>query len=90
MSDRLITLRELCEKTGVSRRSIQRFERAGLIKSAEKNNKGHLLYAADTTERVIKIIFLRMLQIPLMEISALISLPESEFVSYIGKRTLNL
>ena len=39
-----VTLRELCENVGVTRRAIQGYEKMGLVKANETNKYGHLLY----------------------------------------------
>ena len=39
-----MTLRELCNEVGVSRRTIQRYEVFGLISPSGKTNRGYLLY----------------------------------------------
>ncbi len=39
-----MTLRELCNELGVSRRTIQRYEVFGLISPSGKTNRGYLLY----------------------------------------------
>lgn len=46
------TLRELCEHTGVSRRAIQGYEKAGLMTAAIKNERGYLLYDSNAQDRV--------------------------------------
>ncbi len=40
----LLTLKQICESIGVSRRSIQCYEKAGLMIPSDKNKYGHLLY----------------------------------------------
>ena len=39
-----LTLQEVCKFTGVSRRAIQGYEKAGLVSATERNERGHLLY----------------------------------------------
>ncbi len=46
------TLREVCEMTGVSRRAIQGYEKAGLVRSSGKNERGYLLYDEERVERI--------------------------------------
>lgn len=36
----MMTLREVCNKTGVSRRAIQGYEKVGLVLSSGKNKYG--------------------------------------------------
>ena len=37
-------LNEVCRDTGVSRRAVQGYENAGLVRATAKNKYGHLLY----------------------------------------------
>ena len=46
------TLREVCAKYKVSRRAVQGYEKAGIVKSTGKNKMGYLLYDAATQERI--------------------------------------
>ncbi len=38
------TLREITEELGISRRAVQGYEKAGLVKPTARNKYGHLLY----------------------------------------------
>ena len=48
----MITLKELCEASQVSRRAIQGYEKAHLISSTGKTEKGYLLYGENSIEEV--------------------------------------
>ncbi|MCF0128200.1 MAG: MerR family transcriptional regulator [Pseudobutyrivibrio sp.] len=48
----MMTLRELCEKSKVSRRAIQGYEAAKLVKATGKNKYGYLVYDEAAQERV--------------------------------------
>ena len=73
----LIKLKKLCEMVGVSRRSIQCYEKAGLMGPTDKNKYGHLLYD-DTALHKAKIIrFMQELGFKLREISEIIDAPNS-------------
>lgn len=50
-----MTLREICETLEVSRRAIQGYENAGLVKATGRNKYGHLLYDDKAKERIAKI-----------------------------------
>ncbi len=52
----MLTLKELCECTGASRRAIQGFEKAGLIRATARNKYGHLLYDESVAEKVKRIL----------------------------------
>lgn len=69
-------LRELCADTGISRRAIQGYEKAGLVSPSGKNKYGHLLYDKETEERIRLIKFYQKVGFTLREISAVIDSPE--------------
>ena len=64
------TLREICAGTGVSRRTIQGYEKAGLVSASGKN--GHLLYDQAAEERIRNIRFYQQIGFPVREISGII------------------
>ena len=39
-----MTLREVCDMVGVTRRMVQCYEQEGLVASTDKNKYGYLLY----------------------------------------------
>ncbi len=55
----LKTLKEVCKITSVSRRTIQGFEKYGLVSASGKNKYGYLLYEDKDIERISYIKFLR-------------------------------
>ncbi|MBQ9141766.1 MAG: MerR family transcriptional regulator [Lachnospiraceae bacterium] len=63
------------ETLGLSRRVIQGYEQAGLLKPTGKNKYGHLLYDYEAFERVKEIRFLQQLGFQLKEIKGLIDAP---------------
>lgn len=50
-----MTLRELCDSLGVSRRAVQGYEKAGLVSAEGKNDRGYLLYDEDAQEKINRI-----------------------------------
>lgn len=66
-----ITLRELCARSGVSRRAVQGFESVGLLKPCGRNKYGHLLYEEEMAIRAERIRFLQDLGFSVKEITAL-------------------
>ena len=48
----MMTLREVCNKIGVSRRAIQGYEEVRLVLSSGKNKYGHLLYDDLAVEKI--------------------------------------
>lgn len=71
----MITLKELCAVVGVSRRSIQCYEKAELMKASDKNKYGYLLYDTEAVNRATKIKFLQELGFKLSDIKELIDEP---------------
>lgn len=50
-----MTLREVCNSLGVSRRTVQGYEKAGLVKPTGKTERGYLFYDEKTRERIREI-----------------------------------
>lgn len=71
------TLKEVCTELGVSRRAVQGYEEAGLVKATRKNKYGYLLYNQYAQERIERIKFLQDLGFSLKEIEQLIDAPKN-------------
>ncbi len=71
------SLKELCELVQVSRRSIQRYEKAGLMKPTDRNKYGYLLYDEAAVVRAGKIKFLQDIGFKVKEIKVLIDAPKN-------------
>ena len=50
-----MTLKEVCDYTGVIRRAIQGYEKVGLVKPTEKNKYRHLLYDKNAINKILEI-----------------------------------
>lgn len=74
--EQMMTLREVCEITGVTRRAIQGYEKAGLLKPSGKTERGYLLYNASTRERVKQIKLYQQLGFTVKEIGEIIDAPD--------------
>ena len=70
-----MTLREICETLEVSRRAIQGYENAGLVKATGRNKYGHLLYDDKAKERIAKIRFYQQLGLSIADITSIIDAP---------------
>lgn len=68
-----ITLKELCTKLGISRRTIQGYEKKGLVAASGKNKYGHLLYDEKAQERIREIRLYQQLGFKLREINAVMN-----------------
>lgn len=69
------TLKEVCEELNVSRRAVQGYEDAGLVKATRTNKYGHLLYNRRAQERIERIKFYQDMGFTIKEISLLIDAP---------------
>lgn len=70
-----ITLREVCESFGVSRRAVQGYEKAGLVSATSKNRRGYLLYDTDSQERIKKIKMFQQMGFSIKDICRIIDAP---------------
>ena len=82
----LLTLKQICESIGVSRRSIQCYEKAGLMMPSDKNKYGHLLYDIHAMHRAEKIKFMQELGFKLREIKEIIDAPSDVIKEALEKR----
>lgn len=73
--DRFKKLTEVCKTTGVTRRAIQGYEKAGLVAATEKNKYGHLLYDNEAIERIKRIRLYQCLGFKVQEIKRIIDAP---------------
>lgn len=71
-------LRDVCAETGVTRRAVQGYEKAGLVSPIGKNKYGYLLYDAAGIERVRTIRFFQRIGFSIKEIQTLIDAPSRE------------
>lgn len=71
------TLRQVCAELGLSRRTIQGYEKAGLVAPSGRNKYGHLLYGKPEQERIQLIRFYQQMGFPLKEIKSLLEAPDS-------------
>lgn len=70
------TLKEVCMELDVSRRAIQGYEKAGLVKATKKNKYGYLLYNQEAQERIKKIKLFQDIGFSIKEICILIDAPK--------------
>lgn len=90
MNDNDKSLKEVCEMIKVSRRVIQGYEDAGLIKASGKNKYGYLLYDKSTTERITNIRLYQKMGFQLKEIKEFIDKPEAEIKEVLEERQVYL
>lgn len=70
-----MTLREIGDTFGVSRRAIQGYEKAGLISASGKNERGYLLYNETSQDRIRQIKLFQQMGFTIKEIKDIIDAP---------------
>lgn len=74
------TLREVCAKYKVSRRAVQGYEKAGIVKPTGKNKMGYLLYDTATQERIGMIRMYQDIGFSIREIKEIIDAPKTSAI----------
>jgi len=74
------TLREVCAKYEVSRRAVQGYEKAGIVKATGKNKMGYLLYDAVAQERIGTIRMYQKIGFSIKEIKEIIDAPRTGII----------
>lgn len=82
----MITLREVCENVGVSRRAVQGYEQAGLVTPTGKNKRGYLLYNQEEQEKIRQIKFFQEMGFSIKEIKKIMRAPKEELKRAIEQR----
>ena len=77
------TLREVCESFDVTRRAIQGYERAGLVKATGKNKYGYLLYDEETQKLIARIRFYQKMGFSIKEIKTLMAASREDVIDMI-------
>lgn len=73
-----LTLREICQATGASRRAIQGFEKAGMVRATGRTERGYLLYEGNVVEEVRRIVLMQQMGFRVKEIAALLRGPRGQ------------
>lgn len=73
-----MTLRELCDSLGVTRRAVQGYEKAGLVCAVDKNERGYLLYDEEAQEKIDRIKVYQQFGFTIKEIHFLMNAPRCE------------
>ena len=83
-----LSLREIRNTLGLSRRVIQGYEEYGLVRPSSRNKYGHLLYDQETVNRMANIRFLQNLGFELKEIAEVIDMPTEEMKKLLKERSV--
>lgn len=78
MTDEVMTLHELCDAFGVSRRTVQGYEQLGLVRATGRTVRGYLLYDLQAQKEIQKIRQLQKFGFQVKEIKSLMLLPKAE------------
>lgn len=70
-----MTLREICQTLGVSRRAVQGYEKANLVSASNKTERGYLLYNNSAVERIKLIKLFQDMGFSITEIKKIIDAP---------------
>lgn len=81
-----ITLREVCNMVGVTRRAVQWYERAGLVNSIGKNKYGHLLYDGEMVKKIKTIKLYQNFGFNVKDIKVLFEVSDEKYVEMMNGR----
>lgn len=71
----MMTVKQVSELTGVSVRTLQYYDRIGLLPPAEYTEAGYRLYDDSALERLQQVLLFRELEFPLKEIKSILESP---------------
>ena len=80
------TLREVCNQLGVTRRAVQGYEKAGLVKPSDKNKYGHLLYDEDAINKISEIKLYQNFGFSIKEIQNLQNLSKEDYIEKLNEK----
>jgi DNA-binding transcriptional MerR regulator len=81
-----MTLKEVCNHVGVTRRAVQGYEKAGLVRAIEKNKYGHLLYDEAAVERIREVKQYQDFGFAVKEIEVLLGVSREEYLEMMEER----
>ena len=90
MRNDLMTLKEVCKETGVTRKIVQTYENYGLVKATTKNKYGYLLYDDAAVKKIKKIRLYQRFGYRLSEIAKLEYMTADEQVMILKEKINNM
>lgn len=90
MRNDLMTLKEVCKETGVTRKIVQTYENYGLVKATTKNKYGYLLYDDAAVKKIKKIRLYQRFGYRLSEIAKLEYMTVDEQVMILKEKINNI
>lgn len=85
-----MTLRNICDTFGVSRRAVQGYEKAGLVSMSGKTERGYLLYNESSQQRIKQIKLFQQMGFTLKEIKDIIDAPNDILKAALEKQVEKL
>ena len=85
-----MTLKEVCDHKGVTRRAVQGYEKAGLVKPIDKNKYGHLLYDDSAIKKIKEIKKYQDFGFSIKGIKGLQALPKVEYLEKLNSQLVLL
>lgn len=82
----MMTLREVCNKIGISRRAVQGYEQAGLVVASGKNKYGYLLYDEATVQKIRLIKQYQDFGFKVKEIKLLQAISREKYIEMMSKQ----
>ena len=90
MRNDLMTLKEVCKETGVTRKIVQTYENYGLVKATTKNKYGYLIYDDAAVKKIKKIRLYQRFGYRLSEIAKLEYMTVDEQVMILKEKINNM
>lgn len=90
MRNDLMTLKEVCKETGVTRKIVQTYENYGLVRATTKNKQGYLLYDDAAEKKIKKIRLYQRFGYRLSEIAKLEYMTVDEQVMILKEKINNM
>lgn len=90
MRNDLMTLKEVCKETGVTRKIVQTYENYGLVKATTKNKYGYLPYDDAAVKKIKKIRSYQRFGYRLLEIAKLEYMTVDEQVMILKEKINNM
>lgn len=82
------TLKEVCELINVTRRTVQGYEKAGLVTSIGRNKYGYLLYDENEIQKIRMVKKYQSFGFSIKEIRDLQDLPKQEYLEILENRLI--
>ncbi len=88
--EQMITLHELCDTVGVSRRAVQGYEKEGLVEATDRNKYGYLLYDEKAKLRIAQIKLYQQFGFKVKEIKGLLDAPGPVVKEALEQRVIHM